>query len=107
MPLTKHAVDMFRLNEIDGASFLKEHIPLGIKETYGVYVGAIAAVDKKAKASALMLLHGILEHYRRAKIKVIIARPTTTRGKELAEFYEMQPVATNVIDGHHLYERIT
>lgn len=106
LPLTEKAVTLYKKNEITGALFLQEHIPKDIKSTYGVYIAGIAATDARAKAISLTLLHRILENYRKAGIKTVLARPTTNRGIELAEYYEMKPVPMNIINGYHLYERM-
>lgn len=105
VPLTQHAVNLYKEAQIDGASFLKEHITSKRGDVFGVYIGAIAAADDRAKSISLLMLHKLLEKYHKLGIKVVLARPTTDRGQELVALYGMKPILSNVIDGRALYER--
>jgi hypothetical protein len=105
LPLTEHAVELFRSGQTNGASFLTEHIPLDRNGTYGVYVAGIVATDGSAKACSLLALHRELERFREAGVKTALTRPTSERGLELALRYNMQPLLQNVLHGHPLYER--
>ena len=105
LPLTRHAVELYLRNEITGATFLNEHIAKTGPDTFGLYVAAIAATEQQAKNSTLLLLYRSLEEYRQQGVRVVLARPTTQRGRELADEFEMHPVPGTEIDGQPLYRR--
>lgn len=105
LPLTRSAVELYKRNEITGATFLKEHIATSGEDTWGVYVAAIAGIDPQARNSALLLLHSALEQHGRQGTRVALARPTTPRGKELAEEFAMKPIPGTELGGNPLYER--
>ena len=105
LPLTRYAVDLFKRKEITGAAFLPEHISRTRKDTYGVYIAAIAASDPQARSSALILLHKDLEEYRAKGVRSILTRPTTGRGRELAVEYDMVPLPGTELEGNSLYEK--
>lgn len=103
LPLTRHAMDLYLAGQVDGASFLQEHLPAAGEPVYAVYVAGIAGVDKQANASSLLLLHKSIQAFFKQGGAVALARPTTKRGLGLAEHFGMQPVPGTEIDGHPLY----
>jgi len=103
-PLTAHAYELFTSGEIDGASFLPEHLPGKDQPAYAAYIGGIATSSKQAGATALTLLHRDLERYKEAGVNRVVTRPTSVRGEELAARYNMTPLKGTERDGAPLYQ---
>ncbi|MDB6001739.1 MAG: hypothetical protein JWP52_3438 [Rhizobacter sp.] len=104
LPLTQHAVDLYKSGEVNGASFLKEHLADDSKTTHGIYIAAIAGSDAQGRSSALMLLHKTIDTYKKQGARLVLARPTTPRGLELANHFGLKPLSNTERDGRLLYE---
>jgi len=106
LPLTEAAVKLYTAGDIDGASFLPDHVVGPLERPYGLYVAGIAGSDGQANSSALLLLHRALLAYMKSGVQVILARPTTARGQKLAEDFGMRAIPGTELDGHALYRRM-
>jgi hypothetical protein len=106
LPLTEAAVKLYTAGDIDGASFLPDHVVGPLERPYGLYVAGIAGSDGQANSSALLLLHRALLAYMKSGVQVILARPTTARGQKLAEDFGMRAIPGTELDGHPLYRRM-
>lgn len=106
LPLTRHAAELYKRKEITGATFLDEHIPTTSADTYAVYIAALAGNEQHACNSATLLLHRALLHHLEHGVRLVLTRPTSPRGQELAAEFGMLPVPGTELDGHPLYERV-
>jgi hypothetical protein len=98
LPLAQDAVALIESEQVTGANLTAEHLVKFGERAAGLYIGDVAAMNRRAKGEVVRRLRLIVQQYAANKVP-IYTRPLTSDGVRLVRKYLFVPVLRGIASG--------